>query len=57
MVSQLGQGFRVALAGQDRVQDRRTGGAGKIADHGVQLHIHLVQRFLRVLDVLAAHLH
>jgi hypothetical protein len=57
-VSQLGQGFRVALAGQDRVQDRQTGGAGKIADHVVQLHIHLVvQRFLHVPDVLAAHLH
>ena len=41
-VSQLGQRFRVALAGQDRVQDRQTSGAGKIAHHGVQLHIHLV---------------
>ena len=41
------QRFRVALAGQDRADDARAGGAGDVGDDVVELKIHLRHRRCR----------
>jgi hypothetical protein len=41
------------LSRHDRVEDGESGRASHIADHMMQLEIHLVQRFLHVLHVVA----
>ena len=44
---------RIALAGQNGPDDPQPGDPGHVADHAVQLQIHLDQGFLNVLDVSA----
>ena len=51
LVAQRGQLRRVALAGQDGLDDRRAGHAGDVADDLGELDVHLLQRLLHVLDV------
>jgi hypothetical protein len=43
---QLGQFDRVALAGDDGIDNRQPGGPGEVADHMVNLQIHLRQRLI-----------
>ena len=50
-ITQRGECRRVSFAGEDGVDDRESGQAGDIADHMVQLQIHLVQRLLHALDM------
>jgi hypothetical protein len=52
IVTQLGQRRRITLAGQDGADNRQAGHAGKVADHMLQLDVHLGQRFLHMLDML-----
>ncbi len=56
-VAQCRQRMRVALPRQDGLYDRHSGHTGDIADHVVQLQVHLIQSFLHVLDVTRSHLH
>src|SRR5579862_2523497 len=55
-VAQLGQPNRVAIPFQDRIQNALTTDAGNIAQHVMDLEIHLVQSLLHVPYVLGAHL-
>jgi hypothetical protein len=52
----LGQHRRIALAGKDSVDDSQAGQTGDVTNHMVQLQIHLVERFLHVLNVRRCHL-
>jgi hypothetical protein len=56
-VPQCRQRMRVALTRQDSLQDRDPGHAGDIADHVVELQVHLIQSLLHVLHVTGRHLH
>ena len=56
-VSQFRQLQRVALPNHDGIHDGQTRQPGDVADHMMDLHIHLRQRFLHVLDMLAGYLH
>jgi len=49
--------YGVALARQNGLQDRYPGHAGDIADHVVELQVHLIQSLLHVLHVTRRHLH
>ena len=56
-VAQFGQHHRIPLSGDDGIYNRQPGHARQIADHVMDLHIHLRQRFVHVLDMLARHLY
>ena len=56
-VPQLRQLLRIALPTHDGIHDGQSGQPSDVADHLMDLHIHLRQRFLHVLDMLAGHLH
>jgi hypothetical protein len=47
----------VAFTRQDGLHDRYPGRAGDIADHVVELQVHLIQSLLHVLHVTRRHLH
>src|SRR6266581_8383440 len=53
-VAMRGQTCWVALARNDRSDDRHPGGAGEIGDGTMHLHVHLVERFLHPLDATTA---
>jgi hypothetical protein len=55
-ISQLGQHRRIPLACQDGVRDRQFRQAGDVVDDVLELHVHLGQRLLHGLHVLAGHL-
>ena len=57
LVAQLGQLKWITLPGQDGINDSQAGLSRDVADHVVQLQIHLVQRFLHVVDVSRSHLY
>jgi hypothetical protein len=60
MVSSLActrQSLAVALPGDDRVHNCQTADAGDVAEHAMDLDIHLIQGLLHVLNVLAGELH
>ncbi len=46
----LAQTRRIALAGQNAVNDRHAGAASDVADHLGELDVHQLQRLLHVLD-------
>ncbi len=50
-VAQRGERRGVTFAGENRVDDRESGHPGDVADHVMQLQIHLVQRLLHALDM------
>jgi hypothetical protein len=50
-VTQRREFGRVAFAGEQGVNDREPGQPSDVADHMVQLQIHLVQRLLHPLDM------
>ena len=50
-IAQGGQPLRIALSGEKGADDAQAGDAGDVADHVVELEIHLDQGFLHVLDV------
>src|SRR6266545_6049900 len=52
IVPELGQRLSMALASQDGADDRQPGDASDVADHMLQLDVHLRQRFLHMLDML-----
>jgi hypothetical protein len=52
LMAQLGQLPRVTLAGDDRAHDRLAALTGEVGDDIAQLHVHLGQCLLHVLDVL-----
>ena len=54
IIAKLGQLQRIPLATQDGPDDGHAGDSTDIADYFGQFDIHLLQRFLHVLDVLAA---
>src|SRR5207245_6094385 len=43
---------RISLASEDVAEDCQAGHAGNVADHMLQLEVHLRQRFLHMLDML-----
>lgn len=57
VVAKFGESKRVALAAQNCIDDRQSGQTGNVADHVMQLQVHLIQRFLHVVRVRGAHLH
>jgi hypothetical protein len=57
VVAQARQHRAVALALADRVEDREPGLAGEVADHVVQMEVHLIERFLHALQMFAARAH
>lgn len=54
LVAQLGQDMRITLATQNGPDDRHPRHAADVADDFGQLDVHLLQRLLHVLDVLAS---
>ena len=50
-IPSLGQRLGVAFSSQDRLDDRQTRDAGHVTDDVLQLHMHLRQGFLQMLDV------
>ena len=56
-VAQLRQSSRVPLATHDCLHDVHAGLAGDIADDVVELHVHLGQGFLHMLDMVGCVLH
>ncbi len=54
-IAQLGQHGRIALARHDGVQYRQSRQAGDVADDMLELHVHLRERLLHVLHMLAGH--
>ena len=47
---------RIALARKDGIENRLATGSGDIAEHMVELQVHLTERLLHVQDVLGCHL-
>jgi hypothetical protein len=56
-VPQSGQLSHVGLPVHNGIHDGETGQSGDVADYVMNLHIHLRQRFLHMLDMLVGHLH
>ena len=56
-IAQLCQLVPIPLPSQNRLYYGEPAGPGDIAQHPMDLHVHLVQRFLPVLDRLARRLH
>ena len=56
-IPQFRQLLRVALPAHYGIHHGQTRHPGDVADHVMDLHIHLRQCFVHVLDVLAGHLH
>jgi len=54
VVPELGQAVRIALACQDGAQDPHAGDAGDIADHVMELEVHLFEGLLHVLNVVGS---
>src|ERR1022692_2643363 len=50
-ISQLGECPQIPLPGQNGIDNRQAGDARYVANHMAQLDIHLLQRFLHVLDM------
>src|SRR5271157_2188386 len=46
----------IALARKDRIKNRLSTGSGDVAEHMVELQVHLAERLLHVQDVLGSHL-
>ena len=57
LVAQPGQFERIPFSFQDGIHDRQTSLACDIADHVVQLQVHLIQRLLHMIDMGRGHLH
>jgi len=57
LVAWSGEPGGITFSRQNGVHDRQSGLAGDVADYVMQLQIHLVQRFLHVVDVGRGHLH
>jgi hypothetical protein len=55
-VSEISQLLRITLTRQNGVEDGQTGGPGDVADHVMNLKVHLVQRLLHVLQMNRGHL-
>jgi hypothetical protein len=56
-VAKFGQRRGVALAGEYRVENGKARRARYVADHVVNLQIHLRERLMKMLDMLRSHLH
>ena len=57
LVAEFGQLSRVSLAGHDGFDNRHPRLASDVADDVLELHVHLCQRLLHVLDVMRSVLH
>src|SRR6478736_6313481 len=50
-ITELGQRVYVSIAVEDRIKNRQSCRSGDIADDMVKLQVHLIERFLHVLDM------
>src|SRR5882724_8974406 len=55
-MTELRQFDGIALAREDRIENRLATGSGDVAEHMVELQVHLAERLLHVQNVLGSHL-
>jgi hypothetical protein len=55
-MTELRQRYGIALAREDGIENRLATGSADVAEHMVELQVHLIERLLHVQDVLGRHL-